>query len=76
LFSVGDLYGKLKAFKHSLASSEDKLYICKVDVQSAFDTIPQTAVIKLTSDLARSNLYQISKHVEIKPATDEAPTVG
>jgi telomerase reverse transcriptase len=43
------------------------LYFCKVDVQSAFDTIPQAAVIKLISALPTSDEYQISKHVEVKP---------
>ena len=43
------------------------LYFCKVDVKSAFDTIPQAAVIKLISGLPTSDDYQISKHVEVKP---------
>lgn len=36
-------------------------------MQSAFDTIPQAAVIKLISGLPTSDDYQISKHVEVKP---------
>lgn len=43
------------------------MYFCKVDVQAAFDTIPQATVIKLISGLPTSDDYQVSKHVEVKP---------
>jgi telomerase reverse transcriptase len=39
----------------------------KVDVQSAFDTIPQSAVLKLMETLPSECEYRISKHAEIKP---------
>ncbi|KFY02560.1 hypothetical protein O988_02079 [Pseudogymnoascus sp. VKM F-3808] len=67
LFSVGDLYNKIKGFAEAIIPAGCPLYFCKVDVQSAFDTIPQTAVIKLVSGLPTSDEYQISKHVEVKP---------
>jgi telomerase reverse transcriptase len=63
---VGDLYTKLKAFKSSLDCTK-RLYFAKVDVKSAFDTIPQDAVLKLISSLPSEHEYRISKHVEIKP---------
>ncbi|OBT59037.1 hypothetical protein VE04_01035 [Pseudogymnoascus sp. 24MN13] len=66
LFSVGDLYNKIKKFAEAIKPVSN-LYFCKVDVQSAFDTIPQAAVVKLISALPTSDEYQISKHVEVKP---------
>ncbi|RFU33620.1 hypothetical protein B7463_g2724, partial [Scytalidium lignicola] len=68
LFSVGELYYKLKQFKDSLAGTNQPLYFAKVDVQAAFDTIPQAAVIHLTSKILSEYDYYISKHVEMKPA--------
>ncbi|KFY15261.1 hypothetical protein V491_05723 [Pseudogymnoascus sp. VKM F-3775] len=67
LFSVGDLYNKVKEFAKAINPMDHHLYFCKVDVKSAFDTIPQAAVIKLISGLPTSDDYQISKHVEVKP---------
>jgi telomerase reverse transcriptase len=67
LFSVGDLYTKLKAFQTQLSNNEKPLYFVKVDVKAAFDTIPQSSVIKLMSTVATKSDYRISKHVEIKP---------
>jgi telomerase reverse transcriptase len=66
---VGDLYIKLKAFKSSLPST-NTFYFVKLDVQAAFDTIPQAAVLELVSKLPTEAEYRISKHVEIKPGED------
>jgi telomerase reverse transcriptase len=65
LFSVGDLYKKLKTFKSKAPSQP--LYFSKVDVQSAFDTIPQAAVVQLMLSLPSESEYRISRHVEVKP---------
>jgi telomerase reverse transcriptase len=67
LFSVGDLYAKLKGFSSRLHTSTKPFFFAKVDVQAAFDTIPQSAVIKLMSTLPRESAYRICKHAEIKP---------
>jgi telomerase reverse transcriptase len=67
MFSTGDLYQKLKIFKSQL-STTDCLYFAKVDVQAAFDTIPQAAVVKLLFDVPSEPEYRISKHVQIKPS--------
>lgn len=67
MFSTGDLYQKLKNFKSQL-STTDRLYFAKVDVQAAFDTIPQTAVVNLLLDVPSESEYRISKHVQIKPS--------
>jgi telomerase reverse transcriptase len=63
---VGDLYTKLKTFKSTLTPSKP-IFFAKVDVQAAFDTIPQAAVLKMISSLPSETEYRISKHVEIKP---------
>lgn len=64
---MGDLYTRLKAFKSSLQNSSKPLYFAKLDVQSAFDTIPQTAVVQLMASIPSEAEYRISKHVELKP---------
>lgn len=64
---MGDLYCKIKEFAGTMGLSNQPLFFCKVDVQAAFDTIPQATVVKLISELPNSEEYKISKHVEIKP---------
>ncbi|KAL3418000.1 telomerase reverse transcriptase [Phlyctema vagabunda] len=66
MFSVGDMYQKLKTFKSQLHGSNKPLYFAKLDVQSAFDTIPQDPVIALMASLPSETEYRIAKHVEIK----------
>ncbi|QSZ30101.1 hypothetical protein DSL72_004621 [Monilinia vaccinii-corymbosi] len=66
LFSVGDLYQKVKSFKASLNASTQPLYFAKVDVQAAFDTIPQAAVIELIKTVPSESEYRFARHVEIK----------
>ncbi|RKF55197.1 Telomerase reverse transcriptase [Erysiphe neolycopersici] len=41
-----------------------------VDVHAAFDTIPQSAVLKLISSVTTKDKYRISRYVEIKSAKD------
>jgi telomerase reverse transcriptase len=57
----------LKYFKSSLQDPQKPLYFAKLDVQSAFDTIPQRAVIQLMATIPSESEYRISKHVEMKP---------
>ncbi|KAI9740924.1 MAG: hypothetical protein M1818_004530 [Claussenomyces sp. TS43310] len=67
MFSVGDLYVKVKNFRNHLGSKlSQPLYFAKVDVQSAFDTIPQAALLQLLSSLPQHSKYRILKHAEIK----------
>jgi telomerase reverse transcriptase len=65
---VGDLYNKLKSFKSSLTKTRGPLFFAKVDVKTAFDTIPQKAIIQLMVTLPSESSYCIAKHVEIKPS--------
>ncbi|KAL5321239.1 hypothetical protein ACEPPN_012053 [Leptodophora sp. 'Broadleaf-Isolate-01'] len=67
LFSVGDLYHKLVTFKSQLPKSHSPLYFAKLDVRSAFDTIPQSAIINLIRTLPSESSYRISKHTTHKP---------
>lgn len=66
LFSVGDMYRRLKDFKRSLGTSEKTLYFAKVDVQGAFDSIPQQAIIDLMGSIPSEAEYKLVKHVEVK----------
>ncbi|WQF78234.1 hypothetical protein CDEST_03248 [Colletotrichum destructivum] len=68
MFSVGNLYPRLHAFSARFGNQHPKFYFAKVDVQSAFDTIPQTAVIRLMEDIPSEKQYIIKKHVEVKAA--------
>lgn len=72
LFSVGDMYLKLKAFRTHLQSRhslEKPLYFVKLDVQSCFDTIPQRQVVRLMEVIASETAYKIARHAEIKSST-------
>ena len=54
LFSVGDMLPKLMAFKTSLQEQglgSQPLYFAKVDVQSCFDTIPQSRLLSMIDGL-------------------------
>ena len=69
LFSVGDMYPKLKAFRRRLLSrgcATKKLYFAKADAESCFDTIPQGKVVKLMGKIASDEEYRIARHSEIK----------
>jgi telomerase reverse transcriptase len=68
MFSVGDLYLKLKSFQSSMQSTPRPLYFAKVDVKAAFDTIPQDSVLQLMSSVPSEEEYRIAKHVAMKPS--------
>ncbi|KAL8771820.1 MAG: hypothetical protein Q9194_004766 [Teloschistes cf. exilis] len=71
LFSVGDLYPKMKAFRdhyHCKTKQLPQFYFAKVDVQSCFDTIPQVGAIKVMERLASKDLYRLARHAQIRAA--------
>lgn len=68
LFSVGDLYPRLKEYSSNLGRQGSPIYFAKVDVQSAFDTIPQKAILRLVMALPKETRYILEKHLEIRPA--------
>ncbi|KYK55586.1 telomerase reverse transcriptase [Drechmeria coniospora] len=67
MFSVDDMYPRLKDFKKSLGPMNGRLYFAKVDVQAAFDTIPQKAVIKIIETVPTEKTYTMIKHAEVRP---------
>lgn len=67
MFSVGDIYWRLKKFRESFSSALPRLYFAKVDVRAAFDTIPQAAVVKLMNTITSQTSYEIVKHAEVRP---------
>ncbi|QGI75914.1 unnamed protein product [Fusarium fujikuroi] len=67
MFSVSDIYSRLKLFKQSLGPEYGKLYFVKADVKAAFDTIPQEAVVNLMKSVPSQSKYTIMKHAEVKP---------
>lgn len=68
MFSVGDIYKRIKEFKTQLGSSDKPFYFAKVDVQGAFDSIPQQAIIDLMGSIPSESEYKLVKHVEVKPS--------
>lgn len=71
LFSVGDMYPKLKAFAQTLQRDTPppgSYYFAKVDAKSCFDTIPQQEVVRLIKQIASEEDYRIARHAEIKPS--------
>lgn len=65
MFAVGDMYGRLKSFKSRHIKKNPQFYLAKVDVQAAFDSIPQAAVVELMKKIPSHGAYNIAKHVEI-----------
>ena len=69
LFSVGDLYHKIKAFQSRMQGKPNtgrRFYFAKVDVQSCFDTIPQQEAIKVIERICSEDDYRIARHAELK----------
>ena len=69
LFSIGDMYPKLKAFCGRLlgrGTGADILYFTKADAKSCFDTIPQARLMRLMEQTASDEEYRIARHSEIK----------
>ncbi|KAE9994719.1 hypothetical protein Vi05172_g10512 [Venturia inaequalis] len=70
LFSVGDIYPKLKEFstrQKCAGRGGQPLYFVKVDVQACFDTVPQEHLLQVVTALLSSEEYHVEKHAEVKP---------
>ena len=62
------MYTRLKEFRQSLGPPRSRhFFFAKVDVQSAFDTIPQDAIIQLMKSVPSQKQYTITKHAEVQP---------
>ncbi|KAI9796320.1 MAG: hypothetical protein M1833_006405 [Piccolia ochrophora] len=72
LFSVGDMYPRLKKFKLRLKQTgvSQPVYFAKVDVQSCFDTIPQHSIIPLLQSISSEEEYRLHRHSEVRLPTD------
>ena len=71
LFSVGDIYPKLRAFAQSVhgdTPTSKSYYFAKADAKSCFDTIPQQDVVRLITRIASEDDYWIARHAEVKPS--------
>lgn len=69
LFSVGDMYPKLKAFAQTVQKDtipSRSYYFAKADAKSCFDTIPQQDIVRLMKQIASEEDYRIARHAEIK----------
>lgn len=69
MFSVGDIYPRIKAFQERLRATGTtlpKLFFVKVDITACFDTIPQGALIKLIESIITEPEYRLEKHAEIR----------
>jgi telomerase reverse transcriptase len=67
MFSVGDIYTRIKSFKAKVGVEQRPFYFAKLDVQAAFDSIPQPAMVKLMQKVMSQSQYQMAKHVEVQP---------
>ena len=69
LFSPGEIYPKLKAFRSRLldgGADMRTLYFTKADAKSCFDTIPQAQLMRLMEQTTSDEEYRIARHSEIK----------
>jgi telomerase reverse transcriptase len=69
MFSVGEMYPRLKKFKENLTNEQgqETLYFVKLDIQSCFDTIPQRRLVSMIENIVTQRVYHVTKHVEIRP---------
>lgn len=70
MLSVGDLHGRLAAFKQKLAP-ECRLFFAKVDIKSCFDSIPQGHLLDMVRQLFSATSYRTTRHTEIKSADNK-----
>lgn len=69
LLSVGDMYDRLKTFRHHLIDKKQtrkRLFFAKCDVRACFDTLPQRLAVAMASRLMEEDEYKICRHAEVK----------
>ena len=69
LLSVGDMYIRLKPFRHNLIDKKHtrkRLFFAKCDVRACFDTLPQRLGIAVARTLMEEDEYKICRHAEMK----------
>lgn len=68
LLSVSAIHPALKSFKSLLVSKNlagKQLYFAKIDVKSCFDSLPQSKVLELATQLLATTKYALTKHAEV-----------
>lgn len=80
LFSINDMHSRITEFMARIMQKADantnrpkklpRLYFVRVDIQSCFDTIPQSNVLKVIESLISEGEYHITKHMEIRPTNE------
>ncbi|KAI9171577.1 Telomerase reverse transcriptase [Paramyrothecium foliicola] len=68
-----DIYDKLKNFKAHAEPFNEPLFFAKIDVQAAFDNIPQDLVTEVMASVPSHERYRITKHAEVKPGEPMHP---
>ncbi|TPX70653.1 hypothetical protein SpCBS45565_g01623 [Spizellomyces sp. 'palustris'] len=70
VLGLNEIYGRLKAFQHRLMGSNGfpRMYFCKVDVASCFDTIDQTLLLSIIRDVFQDDEYVIQKYSFVYPS--------
>lgn len=77
MFSVTDIFPKLRTFRNKLAeqgSGRCPLYFAKIDVKACFDSLPQAELNALAQLLPSCSEYNIMAHTEIGPPEDYVHT--
>ncbi|KAJ3168414.1 hypothetical protein HDU87_001145 [Geranomyces variabilis] len=72
VLGLNDIYPKLKAFqahcRPAPGQAPTKLYFCKVDVTSCFDTIDQKLLLSIVRDIVQDDEYMIQKYSTVYPS--------
>ena len=79
LFSVGDMYPRLKSYAKRLrgdGAMNSTLFFAKADAKSCFDTIPQAQLIRLMREIAAEDEYRIGRHAEVKASETRTSRTG
>ncbi|GAA5844734.1 hypothetical protein JCM9279_002901 [Rhodotorula babjevae] len=66
------IYAKLRSFKLRMLDKHNgvmpKLYLVKVDVRAAYDTIQQDKLLEIVENVLTETLYWIQKYSQVSPA--------
>lgn len=75
IFSTSGLHDKLKHFK-LMTSPRNRLFFVKVDIQSCFDTIPQTRLMEIVNSIIGHPEYRTTRYIELKSSNPITPAGG
>ncbi|KAF9899978.1 hypothetical protein BX616_002755 [Lobosporangium transversale] len=69
---MSDLYQRLKQVKNKLVGPSrrnlPKLYMVKVDIKKAFDSINQDNLLKIIDGILKEDIYMIHRHSKVMPS--------